>query len=58
MEWCREQGAGVVELEVRAGSVGAIGLYEGLGFVATGRRRGYYKEPVEDALLMQMELRG
>jgi [ribosomal protein S18]-alanine N-acetyltransferase len=57
MEWCRGQGAGTMELEVRAGSVGAIGLYEGLRFVEVGRRRGYYREPVEDALLMQMELR-
>jgi [ribosomal protein S18]-alanine N-acetyltransferase len=57
MEWCRGQGAGSVELEVRAGSLGAIGLYTGLGFVASGRRRGYYRDPVEDALLMQMELR-
>jgi [ribosomal protein S18]-alanine N-acetyltransferase len=57
MEWCRGRGAGSMELEVRAGSVGAIGLYEGLGFVGVGRRREYYREPVEDALLMQMELR-
>ena len=57
MEWCRARGAGGMELEVRAGSAGAIGLYVGLGFVEMGRRRGYYREPVEDALLMQMELR-
>jgi len=57
MGWCREQGAGTMELEVRAGSVGAIGLYEVLGFVKVGTRRGYYREPVEDALLMQRELR-
>jgi ribosomal-protein-alanine N-acetyltransferase len=57
VEWCRKQGAGTMELEVRAGSVGAIGLYEGLGFVGVGTRRGYYREPREDALLMAMELR-
>lgn len=57
VEWCKAQGAEGMELEVRAGSAGAIGLYAGLGFVETGRRRGYYREPVEDALLMQMELR-
>jgi [ribosomal protein S18]-alanine N-acetyltransferase len=54
--WCRDEGAGVVELEVRAGSAGAIALYEGLGFVAVGRRRGYYGEPVEDAVMMRLEL--
>jgi [ribosomal protein S18]-alanine N-acetyltransferase len=57
MRWCQAQGAAAMELEVRAGSVWAIRLYEGLGFVAVGSRRGYYREPVEDALLMQRELR-
>ena|ERR1700723_2602925 len=55
-EWCSRQGARAVELEVRAGSVGAIALYRGLGFVSVGRRKGYYREPVEDALLMKLEL--
>ena len=55
--WCRESGASEIELEVRVGSSGAIALYEGLGFVATGRRRGYYRDPVEDAFLMTMRLR-
>jgi ribosomal-protein-alanine N-acetyltransferase len=54
--WCSQQGARAVELEVRAGSVGAIALYGGLGFVSVGRRKGYYWEPVEDALLMKLEL--
>ena len=54
--WCRGQGAAVVELEVRAGSEGAIALYRGLGFCEVGRRRGYYREPEEDALLMHLEL--
>ena len=54
--WCKGQGAAAVELEVRAGSGGAIGLYTGLGFVVTGLRRGYYREPVEDAVLMRLDL--
>jgi ribosomal-protein-alanine N-acetyltransferase len=54
--WCSQQGARAVELEVRAGSVGAIALYGELGFVSVGRRKGYYWEPVEDALLMKLEL--
>jgi [ribosomal protein S18]-alanine N-acetyltransferase len=56
VEWCRAQGAAALELEVRAGSGGAIALYGGLGFVVVGRRRGYYREPVEDAVLMRLEL--
>jgi ribosomal-protein-alanine N-acetyltransferase len=51
--WCREQGAMEVGLEVRAGSAGAIALYEGLGFVELGRRAGYYREPEEDAVVMR-----
>jgi [ribosomal protein S18]-alanine N-acetyltransferase len=57
LEWCRGHGARWMQLEVRAGGAGAIALYEGLGFTVTGRRRGYYREPAEDALLMEMELR-
>jgi ribosomal-protein-alanine N-acetyltransferase len=54
--WCRNQGVAALELEVRAGSGGAIALYAGLGFVVAGRRTGYYREPVEDALQMRLEL--
>lgn len=56
MTWCQEQGAAEIELEVRAGSLGAITLYEGLEFCMVGRRAGYYRDPVEDALLMRREL--
>ena len=55
-DWCREQGVPALELEVRAGSGGAIALYAGLGFVVAGRRVGYYREPMEDALLMRLDL--
>jgi ribosomal-protein-alanine N-acetyltransferase len=61
VEWVRVQGAAAMELEVRAGSTGAIALYSGLGFVAVGRRRAYYsavdeRGQREDALLMRLEL--
>ena len=39
-------------LEVRAGNAPAVGLYEKLGFQAVGRRKNYYREEGEDALLM------
>lgn len=58
MEWSRKEGAEVITLEVRSGSSGAVRLYGGLGFVATGRRSGYYHEPVEDALVMRCGLKG
>ncbi len=54
--WCERQGATAVELEVRAASEGAISLYRGLGFVLVGRRPGYYQGPVDDAVLMRLDL--
>ena len=39
-------------LEVRVSNIGAIKLYETLGFKARGVRRGYYTDNREDALIM------
>jgi ribosomal-protein-alanine N-acetyltransferase len=52
--WCWGEGAGVVELEVRAGSARAQRLYARAGFVEVGRRVGYYDDPREDAVLMRV----
>ena len=41
-------------LEVRAGNLVAQSLYEGFGFRVMGRRRKYYRDNNEDALLMQL----
>jgi ribosomal-protein-alanine N-acetyltransferase len=51
-------GADAILLEVRAGNMPAIRLYEKLGFNQVGRRRGYYPGvPVrEDALLFTRQL--
>jgi ribosomal-protein-alanine N-acetyltransferase len=42
-----------VHLEVRASNVAARRLYASTGFVESGRRRGYYDAPREDAILMK-----
>ena len=42
-------------LEVRASNVPAISLYEKLGFAEAGRRKNYYRNPREDALIMRKE---
>lgn len=39
-------------LEVRAGNAAAIHLYEQLGFLVTARRKGYYPDNREDAIVM------
>lgn len=52
----RERGVTKFNLEVRASNQAAIGLYEKLGFAQTARRRGYYQDPLEDALLFSLAL--
>ena len=41
-----------VMLEVRESNRAARALYFSLGFTETGRRRGYYSDPKEDAILL------
>ena len=42
-------------LEVRASNAPAIALYEKHGFYEVGRRKDYYDDPKEDALLLTRE---
>ena len=58
VEWSRGLHAEKVTLEVRASNEGAIGFYERHGFVVAGRRPKYYAAPVEDALLLSLQLTG
>ena len=52
-----EDGCTVVTLEVRAGNEAAMALYKKLGFREVGRRKGYYANGGEDAVLMDLDLR-
>jgi [ribosomal protein S18]-alanine N-acetyltransferase len=45
-----------VMLEVRDSNAAAQGLYRSHGFEESGRRRGYYIDSKEDAVLMQLLL--
>lgn len=49
----REVGPAAVFLEVRAENTGAQAFYEALGFTPYGVRRRYYRDPVDDAILMK-----
>ena len=52
VELLKEKNLGYLTLEVRPSNASAIGLYESLGFCEVGRRKKYYRDPQEDALLM------
>lgn len=43
-------------LEVRETNCRARGLYEAVGFSKVGVRKQYYTEPVEDAIVMRLDL--
>jgi ribosomal-protein-alanine N-acetyltransferase len=49
----RSQAGVTVWLEVRESNQPARRLYEKHGFREAGRRRGYYQDPVEDAVLYE-----
>lgn len=48
----KERGAVCSTLEVRAGNAAAIHLYESMGYVNSGVRKGYYPNNREDAIVM------
>lgn len=49
-------GCELTTLEVRAANLPARRLYAGLGFTVEGRRRDYYQDPADDALIMWRSL--
>lgn len=52
LEFARRTGAQRTYLEVRASNEGGIALYKRMGFRDCGRRANYYREPIEDAVLL------
>ena len=52
LEGSRAAGARQAYLEVRASNEGGIAFYARMGFRACGRRPNYYRNPVEDAVLL------
>ena len=54
-EALKAQESTCLTLEVRASNEPAKALYEKLGFIEVGRRKNYYRNPKEDALIMRKE---
>ena len=53
VEELRRRGSHSLTLEVRASNDSAISLYRKLDFQKVGRRRNYYRNPREDALILR-----
>ncbi|MBI1391070.1 MAG: ribosomal-protein-alanine N-acetyltransferase [bacterium] len=56
LNFCREREAESVFLEVRPSNESARAFYKAMGFIQVGRRKNYYDDPREDALLLRYEL--
>jgi [ribosomal protein S18]-alanine N-acetyltransferase len=56
LEDARNRKFKMVVLEVRPSNHNALSLYESFGFRVVGRRRGYYYDTGEDALVMEIPL--
>ena len=56
LDYCGTKGVKNCFLELRASNAAAGKLYEKRGFIRVGSRKDYYNDPVEDAILLQLEL--
>jgi ribosomal-protein-alanine N-acetyltransferase len=57
LRFVSENGCQYIYLEVRPSNVGAIKFYEKFGFEILYKRPRYYRQPLEDALVMVKTLR-
>ena len=55
MEYLKARGSHCLTLEVRDSNTPARNLYGSLGFSEIGRRKNYYRNPKEDALILRKE---
>jgi len=56
LEEVKACGAHAIFLEVRASNLPARRFYEAQGYRQSGQRKGYYRGPVEDAILYQLKI--
>ena len=52
VEYAIRERAYAISLEVRESNLAARNLYESYGFTAEAVRKGYYRNPSEDAVIM------
>jgi ribosomal-protein-alanine N-acetyltransferase len=55
LDGLKSRGVRSVFLEVRVSNQAAINLYLAKGFRPVGQRHGYYRRPVEDAMVLQWQ---
>ena len=56
LEYASQVGIRRAFLEVRESNLEARGLYASAGFLESQRRRGFYRDPPEDALLLSLDM--
>lgn len=49
---CKKREINMISLEVRESNLPAISLYQSIGFTVEGKRKDFYKNPRENALVM------
>ena len=52
VEYAKSQGVADMTLDVRVNNEKALNLYKSCGFAEEGRRKDYYREPTEDAIIL------
>lgn len=57
IDWMEHHEGVFLTLEVRPSNKAAVLLYRSAGFEEVGRRKGFYQDPKEDALLLTLPLR-
>ena len=56
LDVCLEEKVKMIFLEVRPSNVPALCIYRRLGFQEAGRRKQYYPDNLEDALILSLDL--
>ena len=58
LQYLAGQGVSICFLEVRRSNTAARSCYDRAGFTEVGRRPGYYRQPAEEAVVMQLDMNG